>query len=274
MSEETPKRPYYSPSQINMFTRCPQQYEFRYMQGLKNPPVGLMVQGSAGHKAAEHNFVRKMATGEDEPLDVVSDVFSDEFDERVKLEQPIFEEGQKSSVLKDQGIEMVQAHHTVIAPSIQPAEIEQKYVVNAGEYDILGYLDLVEQNGVIVDLKYKARTPPQDDLDSDIQFTAYAMMRMVATGVPKQDMRMDIVLRQKTIRTAQLHTTRIPKQADWLFKITDAMHQSVQAGIFVPKKMVRILRHLSREISKMTTRGAKMSRVLFLALLVLGGRCG
>jgi len=47
---------HYSPSQLGMWTRCPRQWQYRYLEGLMLPPVGAMALGSAVHRASARHF--------------------------------------------------------------------------------------------------------------------------------------------------------------------------------------------------------------------------
>ena len=51
------KKAHYSPSQINMFLRCPAQWKFRYVDRIIAPPKSSLVQGKAYHKALETNYL-------------------------------------------------------------------------------------------------------------------------------------------------------------------------------------------------------------------------
>jgi len=56
---------YLSFSQLSMFLRCPRQYEFRYIHGLKIPPSGAMVQSKVRHQTLEQNYRQKIQSSKD-----------------------------------------------------------------------------------------------------------------------------------------------------------------------------------------------------------------
>jgi len=49
-AEGRPEKRQLSYTQLNMFLRCPRQYEYRYIHGLKVPPSGAMVQSRVWHQ--------------------------------------------------------------------------------------------------------------------------------------------------------------------------------------------------------------------------------
>ena len=57
-----------SATQLNMFLRCPRQYEFRYIKGFKIPPSGAMVQSRVWHETLEANYKQKVQSDKDLPL--------------------------------------------------------------------------------------------------------------------------------------------------------------------------------------------------------------
>ena len=58
-----------SVTQLKMFLRCPLQYEFRYIKGLKVPPVEAMTLGKSIHSTLEENYKQKIETKKDLPIE-------------------------------------------------------------------------------------------------------------------------------------------------------------------------------------------------------------
>ncbi|MBF0336302.1 MAG: PD-(D/E)XK nuclease family protein [Nitrospirae bacterium] len=175
---EVIKKPYLSYSKISMFLKCPRQYEYRYMQGLKRPPSGAMKQSSAFHETAEVNYKQKIFSETDMSLADMLDTFSQRFDEIFALEEVVSDEGHTQDKLKEQGVEIVKVHHAEIAPTVQPALVEEKFLISLGNdfpFDLLGIWDVVTTDNLIIDNKAYSKTPSQNDIDTDLQLTAYAL---------------------------------------------------------------------------------------------------
>ena len=58
-----PSPDYLSISQIGTFMRCPAQWKFRYIDGIKVPPSAAAVKGTATHEGIELIYSEKQATG-------------------------------------------------------------------------------------------------------------------------------------------------------------------------------------------------------------------
>lgn len=230
-------KPHFSPTQINMYLRCPRQYEERYIKGFKIPPSGSMVQGRTWHKAVEKNYTQKIETGLDLSLEEVVDTFSGEFDRAFSSEEIALRPRENIGALKDQGVEVTKVHHVEIAPMVEPMLVEKAFNVSLGRYfpyTLKGIIDLVEVGNIIVDNKSFSRSPSQADLDKDIQFTAYALAWRILTGSEETELRMDAVVKTKQPKVVQLGTKRTNHECRWLLGLIEEVAKAIQAGTFPP----------------------------------------
>jgi len=237
MNETAREKRNLSFTQLSMFLRCPRQYEYRYVQGLKVPPSGAMVQSRVWHETVERNYRQKIGSDTDLPLGEMQEFFSARLDETFKGEEITFEPGQKPGKLKDQGTAIVAAHHKAIAPAVRPLLVEERFTVNLGAdfpFDLVGVWDLVEQDGSIVDNKAYKKPPYQEDLDKDLQFTAYALGYRVTKGSIEPGLRMDTVVKTANPRAVQLHTQRTNEDCRWLLGLIEDVAKAIQSGIFYP----------------------------------------
>ena len=161
-----------SVSRIRMYLRCPRQFEFSYIKGIKVPPSGVLVRGSSFHESLRHNFGTKLVTGEDAPLEDLKDIYSDQFAQRIKEAE--LREGEKPGNLKDSGIKMVEVYRNERAPDIMPVMFEQKVELTLDGGDLfVGVIDLVDNAKVIRDFKSATKKPNDKDVHKDVQLTAY-----------------------------------------------------------------------------------------------------
>jgi hypothetical protein len=142
-----------SPSSLNRFIRCPENFRQRYLLGIKDVAGAKALQGTADHEAYADYFRGRIA-GSETPLDVLEDVFrgtlharADEYDL----------EGSTADALVDSGIPMVRAYYKVAQSMPDPVSVEQKVLIERPSLPIpiLGYLDVKFPN-VIVDRKRAA----------------------------------------------------------------------------------------------------------------------
>ena len=224
-------------TQLSMFLRCPRQYEYRYMQGLKVPPSGAMVQSRVWHQTVELNYRQKIHSDHDLPLGEMQEFFATQFDAALAKEEIAFEPGERPGTLKDQGTAIVAAHHKTIAPEVRPLLVEQPFTVALGEdfpFDLVGVWDLVERDGTIADNKAYRKQPYQEDLDKDLQFTIYALGFRATRGEIEAGLRMDAIVKRKNPKVVQLHTRRTNSDCRWVLGLIEQVGKAITSGIFYP----------------------------------------
>ncbi len=236
-TQTRPEKRHLSFTQLNMFLRCPRQYEYRYIRGLKVPPSGAMVQSRVWHQTVERNYRQKIQSDHDLAVGEMQEFFAAQFDATVTSEEIAFEPGEKPGRLKDQGTAIVAAHHKTIAPEVRPLLVEERFTVDLGEdfpFDLVGVWDLVERDGTIADNKAYGKTPRQEDLDKDLQFTAYALAFRATRGAIEPGLRMDAVVKRANPRALQLHTRRTNEDCRWLLRLIEQVGTAIDSGIFFP----------------------------------------
>lgn len=202
------------------------------MHGWKLRPSGAQCQGRAWHSALEHNYIQKVRSRVDLPLDEVTDFYAGALEEELSDADRRFD-----GELLDQGVKLVRVHHEEVAPKVKPALVEQEFRVSLGEsfpYDLLGIIDLVERDRTIVDNKSYKRSPNQADLDKDIQFTAYSLGYRLEHGGFESGLRMDAVVKNKKPKVVQLKTYRSNDECRWFLDLVENVVAAIQSGLFFP----------------------------------------
>jgi RecB family exonuclease len=236
-TNNTPDKPHLSFTQIGLFLRCPRAYEYRYVEGLKTPPSGAMVQSRAWHEAVERNYRQKVETGTDLPLSDMQETFAEAFARAVAAEQPVLDDDETPGGLKDQGVRIVETHHREIAPGVTPMLVEERFRVNLGPdfpFDLVGVWDLIERDGTIADNKAYGKTPSQDDVDKDLQLTAYALAYRTTTRKTEPRLRIDAVVKNKTPKAVQILTTRTNEDCRWFLRLIEDVARAIKLGVFYP----------------------------------------
>ena len=168
-------------TQLNMLLRCGEQYNRRYVKGEILAPSGSMVRGRSCHKAEEKNYIQKVDSTIDLPLEEVRQHFADTW-ERSKYEIQWTKEelGDESPTkveakYKDSGIDLISVYHKDLAPRNFPIGVEQKFTVSfeGGYPNLEGIIDRIDQGDIVTDMKFQAKSPTADDILKDIQLTAY-----------------------------------------------------------------------------------------------------
>jgi len=244
---DTKKRePQISVSALQMFQRCPQQYEFRYVKGLKIPPGVSQIRGRGFHAGVAHNFRQKVATRQDLPIDEVAGATADEVE--IGFAGEVFllpeERGVGISKLKgqakDQAVRMTAVHHEKIAPKIQPALVEKPITLrpDPGKFpiNIMGILDLTDEQDVIRDNKTASKTPNQDAAEKSQQLTMYALLFRALTGRKEKAVALDtVVLTAAGNASISLQESiRDGGDIEVLKQRLEVTVSAIQSGIFPP----------------------------------------
>src|SRR3989338_2205413 len=78
-------------TQLNMFLRCPRQYHYRYVLGIRTPASGAMVQSRVWHETVERNYRQKIASHTDLPLEDLQAFYVERFEEALRIEKVAFD---------------------------------------------------------------------------------------------------------------------------------------------------------------------------------------
>jgi putative RecB family exonuclease len=228
------EKPHLSVTQIRMYLRCPLQYFFRYVCDLKIPPGGDMMLGRTIHSALQENYQQKIESHQDLPLDHVTDFFSDRWEQ--DTHETHFSPDENSGKLKDQGIGLLTAYQKQISPRIQPVEVEREFLVDTGKTDLplKGYIDLIDDQGFIIDHKTSKRSYQSDAAEKDIQLTAYALAYRQLFGQEEKGVRLDAMIRNKQPKIQQLSATRTQDEIGRFARLAGQVENAIRKGVYYP----------------------------------------
>lgn len=226
--------PHLSVTQLRMYLRCPLQYYFRYLCSLKIPPTGDLTLGRTVHGTLEDNYRQKIETRRDLPLDQVRDIFSERWEEQAQ--QTLFQDNEKPGQFKDDGIRLLETYHHEVAPRVQPVEVEREFLLDTGvtELPLKGYLDLIDENGTIIDHKTTRRAYPAGAAEKDIQLTAYSLAYRSLYGKDENGVRLDVLVRTKQPKIQQLPATRAQADIDRFLRLAEHVEGAIKREVFYP----------------------------------------
>jgi RecB family exonuclease len=147
-----------SPSQVNCWQRCQAQWYFRYF--LRTPDEtktsGLAI-GRAVHTTMQRYFAQVICGGarftEDQAQGEYRQAWSAEAD------STNFDSDETPESAEACGSGLVKLLVRDWAPKVIPAAVEQKVTGTIGGVQVQGYIDLLDVNGKIIDLKTAAKSP-------------------------------------------------------------------------------------------------------------------
>lgn len=222
--------PEYHQSAINMFLKCPRQYMFRYMMGMRIPPKSALTVGLAFDSAATVNFKQKIESKIDMTESDVMDACASDFDKR----SPETDwDGEDPGELKDLAVRMTQAFHQKAAPNIQPTTVQEQFRIetDAG-YALGGTFDVVEANHVVRDQKTSKAEYSEDAVQNEIQPAVYSFAYQAKTGV-RPEFAFDVVTKhKKEPRYQEVRGKVTDTQTEQLFEAVNIMHSQIQRGEF------------------------------------------
>ncbi len=130
-----------SVSQLDMFTRCGEQYRRRYIEGEIVPPGIAARIGTGVHKAAETNWREKMRTGQDMPLDAVQDCAAEAYHKA--LQDGVFfapDELPGATLAmaegKDTAVSLATLFRREQGPPVTPARVGEKIILDLPGVDL------------------------------------------------------------------------------------------------------------------------------------------
>jgi len=241
-SDQSGNKPHFSASQLAMMSRCGEQWRRRYIENEKAPPAIAMLKGTALHHGAEVNFKQKIDSGLDlstkfiveNAVDKLETVFRDDVS-LTAAEQKIGTKKLLHQATADV-VQLATAHAKEQAPDYQPLKVEQEFrvVMDECDYDLLGYIDLIDDTQRVVDLKTSKAKPKTGMADESIQLTGYAAYQ-VTQGVYPINVRLDVLTaNKKGVTRTKVDSVRDANDLKTLGRRIDMAASAIQAGVFMP----------------------------------------
>jgi hypothetical protein len=239
---ETARKPFLSPSQLDMYCKCPEQYRRRYIEHEKIPPGIAMVKGKSFHAGAEHNMRQKIESGVDLTAAEIVDVAVDSFEAEAagglmfSWEEIARGAGIVIGEAKDSLVSLAGMHATHQAPDYQPVLVEATIEIELpGPRNLLGVVDLADDKDRVTDFKTSGRSKNQADADTSLQLTIYAAAFHAVIGRPPSEVRLDTLVElKKETKRQVLATSREEADMVALANRINAVSKAIDAGIFTP----------------------------------------
>ncbi len=214
-----------SASSVGMYLRCAKQFEFRYVEGLKNPPEIVMIEGSCAHTAYEKNNNHKIKHGTDMHNQTMFELFADEFIDNTKNIPKHFWDDDDTDTIINRHKQLIEMYLDKFAPDIHPIHAERKFRIKINDIPILGFIDL-EENNRLSDYKTSKRKKSRTEALNSLQLALYSIAR-----------------KKTCVRFISLCKTAAPKvetstvflgdeHIDWAKKVITSAAEGIRAGNF------------------------------------------
>lgn len=169
-----------SPSQANAYLDCSAKWFFKYFRNLPDVTDAKRALGLAVHKAIEHNFRQKIDSKKDVGREALIEIFAAAWKEEAGKAH--FAEGDDQAEIERTGTVLVQKYLIEAAPEIQPIAVEHPVSGTIGGVKVRGYVDVLDTNGRIIDLKTSSKKPTEITPDHMRQLATYTQITPGASG--------------------------------------------------------------------------------------------
>jgi RecB family exonuclease len=221
---------------------CGAQYYFGKVEKLPDPPTGARTLGSAVHHALGENFSQKVETKEDLPTAGVIALYRDAWEQmllgdfrerRGYVALPTeFRDDEDPNELRAMGETLTRLYMDNAAPAIEPAAVELPVEGVIGGVKVRGYIDLLDVNGTVIDIKTAAKKPSGISAGYAFQVATYAQLVPDASGKA----RVDTLVKTKSPALVQKSLQIEQSDVDATAKLYPLVQKSIRAGVWVPNR--------------------------------------
>ena len=239
------EKPHLSISQLDMLSRCGEQYHRRYIRGEIIPPAIAMLVGRTIDGTVNPNLGRKLEKAPlmslEEIADLAASCFNKEWDKGdvwlTDEEAVLGIKAAKGNAL-DKSVRLSKLHAAELAPAIEPTHLQRKVKVELPNYpyDLLGFIDIQEGSKSIRDTKSSGKTPPKDIADKSDQLTMYGMMALVIDGVIPKNFYLDYLIDLKTPKSQVFASQRDKQDFKPILRRIEAASLALEKGVFIPAR--------------------------------------
>jgi len=220
-----------SASQVGTFIGCAAAWAFAKIDKLPDPPTATQSLGSAIHEAVlDVNFSQKVRTGRDLPSADVVDAFRKSWEKR--LDETTFRDSDSPDQFEQQGIGLVQKYMSDAAPWIRPVAVEQSIEGKIAGVRVRARIDLIEEDGRVVELKTSSRSSSSIRPDHLFQLSTYDTLSKQANG----QVRVDLLVRNKTPKLVQIRQDITAPSHQWVQRVYPAAQKAMRSGVYLPNR--------------------------------------
>jgi hypothetical protein len=230
-------------SSINTWLMCPRSWRFHYLDQIETPTSSALIFGSAFHEVLEEHVKTAFSSGR---MPIAKRWA---YHWQARLDQ---NEGRgidwgndTPESLNNQGVKMFSDPDIeTLVDSLKPLVIEEqpqieKYVtltVPGVPVPLVGYIDMIESDGVPCDFKTSARSWSQSQAENEMQPVFYlaALNQAGHDGNSDLAFRHYVFVKNKVPKIQIWETARTVQDLFWLFGLISDVWKGIDRGVFPP----------------------------------------
>jgi CRISPR/Cas system-associated exonuclease Cas4 (RecB family) len=218
-----------SPSQANTYLTCSAKWWFKYGLGLPDPKGGSFVRGLAVHKVIETWYKLSMA-GAAPDIEDMSEPYDDAWD--ALSAEASFSADDDIDELKRQGAQLLRRYLEDVAPHIHPAALETRVAGEIGGVKVQGYIDILDVDGRVIDVKTSAKSPSGVDPSYAFQLATYRQLCPGANG----KVRLDTLVATKTPKMVTTEYEVTPADQLMTHNLYPRVREGIREGLYLPNR--------------------------------------
>ena len=185
--EGTPAAPgdVLSPSQVSSIMDCAYRWHAKQVLKMPEPPTSSQILGRAVHAALAANFEQKCDSKIDLPVLGVLAIYREAW--AVLTEEMEFHDAEDPDELSKTGEALVSKYMEEAAPRIEPAAVEMRVEGVISGVRVTGYIDLLDVNGCVIDIKTAKARPCSISPMHRFQVATYRYLTHLAQGSGRID---------------------------------------------------------------------------------------
>lgn len=219
-----------SHSQLNLWERCPRQWQAKYVRGIWTPSSDALIVGSCYHSVLEENFKFKIETGEELDLDIAYDVLDTAWNKYLAKNSDIRWLQNTQGNAKDLTFALAAKYIEEISPTVDPLQVEKWYETFIGDTKFVLRMDLMLKSGAVVDHKTSGRAYTESAVHRDPQATASAFVLDRPIVFYNH-----VAIKTKTPRIQVIKSMRNNADIAWWYTKAEAIIEHMKSGYAPPR---------------------------------------
>jgi putative RecB family exonuclease len=234
-----------SASSVQLYLTCSLKWRFQYFDRLPRLSMSSsQAFGTSVHAAL--NWLHKARQGGGSPalVDVLRVFEADWYAQTQVLgsQEIRFEDPGDVPGLLHKGRELLSQYYHLPSGRVRASELSFTLpLVHPATGDVLdvplrGFIDLVEEDDVIVEFKTAQKAPPLSDLPDNVQLTTYAYAYATLFGRPPKEIRKVALVRTKVAKIETQITGRAERDFAHLFHLGREVLNGIRSEVFIPNR--------------------------------------